>query len=175
MKEKARIRMSEDRQKRPDVYQSRSRDYASTHKAEAVARAKKWVQEHPERAKALFQASYQKRKNDPEKYEQMKRTTALCLKKNPAIGKTRNQRRRARIKAAEGSFTSADIDALYRAQNGKCAYCGCDLDTSYHIDHIQPLSRGGSNWPTNLALACADCNHSKSNSTLSEWLARRGW
>lgn len=45
----------------------------------------------------------------------------------------------------------------------------------YHVDHIIPLSRNGTNWPDNLALACQLCNLSKNNHLLHEWEAIRGW
>ena len=63
---------------------------------------------------------------------------------------------------AEGSHTAKDIKALFVAQRGLCL-CGIDLGTSYHVDHIVPLSRGGTDWPTNLQLLCPPCNHSKRN------------
>ncbi len=50
-----------------------------------------------------------------------------------------------------------------RAANGKCAYCLTSIEKRYHIDHVIPLTRGGSNWPMNLALACVRCNTSKGN------------
>jgi 5-methylcytosine-specific restriction endonuclease McrA len=36
---------------------------------------------------------------------------------------------------------------------------------------MNPLSRGGSNWPSNLQLLCKTCNSSKNNRTMEEWLA----
>jgi 5-methylcytosine-specific restriction endonuclease McrA len=45
-----------------------------------------------------------------------------------------------------------------------CAYCGskpAHIAHSRHIDHITPLSRGGSHTAENLAPACAACNRAK--------------
>lgn len=44
------------------------------------------------------------------------------------------------------------------------------MNNVFDVDHIRPLSRGGSNWPDNLACACASCNRSKNDKTLDEWL-----
>lgn len=52
---------------------------------------------------------------------------------------------------------------LYNEQAGCCAYCGDILDYNYHIDHIKPLSVGGTNDYKNLVIACVDCNLSASN------------
>jgi 5-methylcytosine-specific restriction endonuclease McrA len=51
-----------------------------------------------------------------------------------------------------------------------CRYCGTTT-RRLELDHIHPLSRGGSNDNDNLALACGSCNASKNNLTLDEWRA----
>lgn len=88
---------------------------------------------------------------------------------NPEKVKAKDHRRRSRKRQAEGHWKPEDIKALEVKQDMKCAYCGCDISTGYHIDHIHPLSRGGSNWASNLALACGTCNLSKGAKLLSEW------
>jgi 5-methylcytosine-specific restriction endonuclease McrA len=35
------------------------------------------------------------------------------------------------------------------------------MEASWQVDHVIPLSRGGSNWPTNLVCACGQCNSRK--------------
>ena len=39
-----------------------------------------------------------------------------------------------------------------------CAYCGKPAD---HLDHVIPVSRGGSDSPTNLQALCSACNLNK--------------
>lgn len=51
-----------------------------------------------------------------------------------------------------------------------CTYCG-DTDGPFDLDHIFPVSRGGTNDPSNLTLACVRCNRSKGAKTLREWMA----
>lgn len=74
--------------------------------------------------------------------------------------KVKNHRRtrRARLNKAPGKHTSSDILVLFHRQAGKCAYCAKSIKRGYHIDHIQPISKGGSNLVSNLALACQPCN-----------------
>ena len=94
---------------------------------------------------------------------------------NPEIYKVNNSKRRARKRNAEGTHNVADIEAQYQRQQGSCHYCGCALTkaprftNSATVDHVVPLSRGGSNSPDNLVIACMDCNRRKHNKLLCEW------
>ena len=52
-----------------------------------------------------------------------------------------------------------------------CIYCGKVGDShSLHVDHIIPVSKGGSDFIYNLATACRDCNYQKKNFLLSDEL-----
>jgi 5-methylcytosine-specific restriction endonuclease McrA len=66
--------------------------------------------------------------------------------------------RRARVLGNGGKHTEADIEALLIAQQGCCAICQIDIRKRYHVDHIMPLSKGGSNDKSNLQLLCRPCN-----------------
>ena len=53
---------------------------------------------------------------------------------------------------------------LYEEMNGKCGYCGCELDyKKATIDHKVPLAVGGTNDRENLIISCFSCNHYKRN------------
>lgn len=80
-----------------------------------------------------------------------------------------NHRRRIRKLQAEGKHTTTDIQSQYNRQRGKCYYCGIKVGDTYDVDHIIPLSRGGTNWPDNIVIACPTCNASKGNKLLHEW------
>ncbi len=74
-------------------------------------------------------------------------------------------RRRAMEVEAPGHFTEEQWQARLAFYGWRCWLCGCDWDAlpSFHktIDHVIPLSRGGSNWPANLRPACKSCNSIK--------------
>ena len=52
----------------------------------------------------------------------------------------------------------------------RCATCGVPLSKTagLHVDHIRPISLGGSNGSENLQMLCAKCNMGKSN--LISWV-----
>jgi 5-methylcytosine-specific restriction endonuclease McrA len=83
------------------------------------------------------------------------------------ISQVRNYK--ARKRNASGVHTATDIQRLIRIQKGECYYCGCTVGDTYHVDHVVPLSRGGSNGPENLVIACKACNLSKGNKLIHEW------
>jgi hypothetical protein len=51
---------------------------------------------------------------------------------------------------------------------GICQYCGAEA-AKPDVDHVLPLSRGGSNREDNLVTACPTCNRSKNAKTVAEW------
>jgi len=53
-----------------------------------------------------------------------------------------------------------------------CAYCGA-TEVPLEIEHIVPRSRGGSNRPSNLTLACRPCNERKGNQPVDVFLKRK--
>lgn len=83
-------------------------------------------------------------------------------------------RRRALKRNAGGSFTAAQIDALYRAQRGRCACCGVALRGKFHRDHRVALANGGSNDITNIELLCGPCNLSKGAKDEIAWANENG-
>ena len=80
------------------------------------------------------------------------------------------ERRRARELNAEGSYTPEEVWQMVDDQDGLCAYCETPLFGRYHIDHMIPLSRGGRNDWTNLAISCPECNFRKNARTAEEFV-----
>lgn len=58
---------------------------------------------------------------------------------------------------------------VFKRDSFKCQYCGkCAPDVILHVDHIDPVSKGGDNNIMNLVTACIDCNLGKSDKTLDD-------
>lgn len=90
---------------------------------------------------------------------------------NPEPFKVRAKERRVRLRRIPGSFTAADIALIRETQRGLCAYCGSTLMANSPIEHMTPITRGGTNWPWNLCIACRPCNQRKFTKTAGEYLA----
>ncbi len=146
-----------------------------------------WRKENPDRVSAKNRAQYLKnrekrladqaayREANPEKVRETNRKWAAqngdhvrayrkrYLEENREAFRFRNRARSARVRAAEGKFSKSDIDRIFRQQNGRCAYCRASVRAKYEIDHIVPITKGGSNWPKNIQLTCESCNSRKHN------------
>lgn len=150
----------------PDPYKS----YRENHRELYREAVKRWRKNNPDKAKA----SYKKYADSHPEYvaRKRKRSYQNSYAKNPSYYSSKTAKRRAKLKGIEGSFTQTEILELYEEQGGVCFYCFEPLGNDYHRDHIIPISRGGSNYISNIALACAPCNLSKSDKLLSEWEGR---
>jgi 5-methylcytosine-specific restriction endonuclease McrA len=138
----------EKAQKASNAWRNRNRE-----ELRASQRQKYW--ENPEQSRAQRRAEYWK---DPEKSRALARAWG---KANPEKIAQNNRNTRAQRKLAAGKHTQTDIDAIFALQRGRCAYCRRSIRNGYHVDHIVPLSKGGSNSRRNLQLTCAACNMSK--------------
>jgi 5-methylcytosine-specific restriction endonuclease McrA len=96
-------------------------------------------------------------------------------KAKPELFIALSSKRRARKRAAVGTFTAADITDIRRLQRDKCAACRRPLRGKGDIDHIIALSGGGSNDRRNLQLLCHSCNSSKQARHPIEFMQSRGF
>lgn len=67
-------------------------------------------------------------------------------------------RRLAAINASAEHYTKGHVLYLFDKQQAKCMACGGDIADRFHVDHIYPLARGGSNGFSNIQLLCPTCN-----------------
>lgn len=139
--------------KNPERQIAASARYYADNAERLRSRARAWFAANPERASA-----------------QSKKWFAA----NPEMVRIYQANRRARINAAEGTHTPADIQRIGNAQRWKCHWCGKPTKRKYHVDHIMPLVLGGTNWPKNLAITCARCNQRKHASDPVAFAQREG-
>ena len=113
--------------------------WRANHPGETTKRVKNWRKENPERAK------------------ENRRKWALENKIKDKVSKTNYL---ARKRGAVGEFTFAEWELLLKQYGNLCPRCHCKCD-NFTVDHIIPLSKGGSNFIENIQPLCFSCNASK--------------
>jgi len=164
--------------------QQRSEDrrrYQYEHREEIAAREKRRYQERKARINAYHKRYYAAHKEQAHEYGRLNRDR--ISKRNKDYRAKHRERynehyrahyhkREALKKNIGGTFTARDIATQLKRQRNKCYYCMRVLEKgprTRHVDHVIPLSRGGSNGPENLVIACPLCNMHKHDKLLHEW------
>lgn len=156
----------------PERVREKSRKYYRKNAEARRAYSKEYRKANPEKIKADL-AAWRSENIETERAKSRARTR-LWIAENPERHSANRQTRRARILGADGSHQAADIKRIHQAQKGKCAVCKKHLNGKWHVDHIVPLARGGSNWPSNLQLLCEPCNRSKSDRDPIDFMRSKG-
>jgi 5-methylcytosine-specific restriction endonuclease McrA len=138
-------------------------------RADNRAASKRWRAANPEK-RAAAQARW-----IAENWDKRRQTIRQWRAANPEKANAITRNRRARKLAAEGTHTAADLVAILKNQNHRCVYCRADLrKVRRHVDHIEPLLKGGSNWPANLQFLCMTCNVRKNTKDPIQFAQEQG-
>ena len=74
-------------------------------------------------------------------------------------------------KYQQGTLYQYEVrEYLLEKWNRTCAYCSA-TNVPLEVEHIQALSKGGSNRVSNLTISCVPCNQAKSNFDIKDFLA----
>lgn len=92
---------------------------------------------------------------------------------NPVKRRIHQQNRRARC--AGGKLSKNIVEKLYKLQHGRCPACHLALKDDYHLDHIMPLSLGGTNTDDNVQLLHSTCNQQKHSKHPIDFMQSRGF
>ena len=130
---------------------------------------KRWIEKNEDRRK-----EYVKRWNE-ENRERINFLQRERSKKNRDKQRVYENNRYERIKSSPGKLSSDIVNKLMKLQRGKCPCCGEPLGDDYHIDHIIPLSLGGSNTDENVQLLRAKCNLQKHSKHPIDFMRERGF
>lgn len=174
VKERARIQARVWHKANREQAAQRSREYYQANKERFAAYAKEY-RERTREQRQTEEAREKNRENARRSYhknkEKARASNREYIKRNPEANAERTRRRYALKVNAEGSHTIVEVRQMYADQDGRCAYCEVELNGRYVVEHMIPLSRGGRDDWTNLAIACALCNNRKYNRTTEEFFA----
>ena len=167
-----------------DKQREYSRLYYSEHKEECSNRCKAYRDKNKER---LSEYEKQYRKDNEHKIkerqkqyrmsniEKLRSARSERYKANKEYFRLAWHKRRSIIKSVGGKHTKNDVLFILEKQKKKCVACSCDISKSYTIDHIKPISKGGSNNKDNIQLLCKSCNSSKGNKDPIEFMQTLGF
>ena len=108
-----------------------------------------------------------------ENLEKLRKRAREYYRKHFARKRAEHRNAIAKRKRAKGRFTAREFLLVLKKHKYRCAYCKRQISrSSATIDHVVPLSRGGTNWITNIIPACLRCNQRKSFMSLGRFIAR---
>lgn len=81
-------------------------------------------------------------------------------------------KRRALIMGSDPRLTSDEWETVLDFWGHRCAYAGCDGPLA--MDHVRPLSKGGTHDMFNVVPACANHNASKGAGDVGAWMGGEG-
>lgn len=154
-KEKVAARDKRYKERNRDKLNARRREYYAKAHSKVRATMNAWVEKNREKVR---QKTRQWQHENKEKY--------LAIMRMVNAG-----RRFAEVTKANKPKI---IEQLKVNQKGKCAACRCVLER-FHIDHIMPIKRGGTNDPDNLQLLCVTCNCRKKDRHPVEFMQSQGY
>lgn len=171
------------------VYRSNNREkllvaytkYRQSNREKEIARGMRYRKENPEKRKETC-ANYYKNNlekartanakwqaNNPDK---MRAASSRWRKNHPEMRRFWQRNRDAMKRGTIGNgWTVEQEQQLIKDYDYRCAYCNEVRELT--MDHIVPLTRGGSHSIDNIVPACVPCNSSKRNKPLLIWLYQR--
>lgn len=69
---------------------------------------------------------------------------------------------------SERYTSKKEIAQIFLSQDGRCKRCSAKVSLHFLIDHIQPLSRGGTDTLDNKQILCTECHRRKTFHPRSE-------
>jgi 5-methylcytosine-specific restriction endonuclease McrA len=161
------------RRENPDKNRASSMASYYRNRPARLTNAHRWYRQNSDKVKAIGLAWQRKNRGRYRAYQAKWRAAhreelkeyfsyAARLKREPNYKHNLRQaeyRRRALEKSSVGSFTAKEWIAVCDRQKHRCAMC--NKRKRLTVDHVIPLSKGGSNFITNIQGLCHSCNSKK--------------
>ena len=143
--------------KNPEKVKERQRKYREENPEKVKERHRKYREENPEKVKELVRKW---REENPDKVKAQRVNGSY-------VRRVRELNTGAPLKT---KLTAGGLDLLIQRQDFRCASCNKDITQDNHLDHMIPLSRGGTNSMDNVQYLCSVCNLTKGKKTPLEWV-----
>lgn len=144
----AKKRRKENRLKHIVRYKKKAKEQRIKHREKINERTRKWNEKNKFYVNQIYR----------------KRLDVICRLRIHSAN-----RRKMIQNVNDGTLTSEGIKNLLKTQNYKCNMCYNTLEGgNMHLDHIKPISKGGSHSLANVQWLCRNCNLKKYNSWLGQ-------
>jgi hypothetical protein len=126
---------------------------------------KDYVSKHPRKTKAYARKYY---KDNKKRHLEQSREYS---RKHPEYAKKSKAMRRSRELGISVKMPSAEIVSKRMNHFGGCCYC--DRIEDLTLEHLKPISKGGTHREGNLYGACKACNSSKQDQNWMSWYRKQ--
>lgn len=134
-----------------------SKKYHEENREKILIRQKKWRDNNKEARKKYLEENKEKIVRYKKEYKKRNRDKFSMLE----------SRRRARKAGSGGSHTIEQRREKFLQLGNVCYYCGIPGEMT--VDHMIPISRGGTDFVDNIVPACQRCNSKKHDRTAQEF------
>ena len=135
-----------------DRSREESRRTYQKHRATIAVRQKAYTEKNLDRIKARLREYYVINAST------ITAKSVAWKRANPDRVRGQEALRRSRKNKAGGRHSAEDIRQILNLQKARCAICKVKVEIDYHVDHVIPLARDGSNDRSNLQILCKTCN-----------------
>lgn len=156
------LEKTKDREHKRDKYRRMTPEQKVLFLARQRDNARRWYT--PERVTQKIMKETASRNANPERKAKFDAYHREWQKKHPLQRTVHFHNHRARLKNAEGSFTKLEWGQLVIRHDHRCIRCRRrEPEIKLTVDHIVPLTLGGTNFISNIQPLCYSCNSRKGN------------
>ena len=154
----------------------KSKEYREINKEKISKKRKKHYNDNKEKIKKQREKNKESLSKKSREYykknkEKVKENNKKWIKENRDHKSMLTHLRREKEKKTKGFSDKIESFKIRMEEIGECVFCGSKENIT--IDHLIPISKGGSNEINNLFPACRSCNSSKNASDWLEWYRKR--
>ena len=151
-----------------ECYNAYKRIYYSKHRDKEIARSSQYNKLHPERCALNLRKC---RERNLEHFKKNKLAWELKNKDRVKLYAKNKEAKRRLAKRWSAGISAEQWKLIRENFNFCCAYCHIKPDI-LTMDHVIPLSKGGTHDPINIIPACKMCNSRKTHLDVKEFQSR---
>lgn len=113
---------------------------------------RRWRDRNRDRLNEIARKQYWKNR------KAIRKRQAAYTRAHSVEARQRARARRQAMRFMKPDYSTTDVKDLLEKQGGNCAICFSRIRGGFHIDHIQPISRGGQDVLANIQITHPRCN-----------------